>query len=105
MLYLDYTASGRPLSFIEECINKQVLPNYSNTHSDGNYLAESISSCRNDTRGFIKKSLNATDGVDDLIFTGSGSTAAIHKLIGILDISNETDPPVDSTFIKLFFIL
>ncbi len=50
VLYLDYTASGRPLRFIEECINDKVLPHYSNTHSDGNYLAEAISDCRKQYR-------------------------------------------------------
>ena len=37
----------------------------------------------------IKKSVNAID--DNIVFVGSGSTAAIHKLIGILNI---TEPPV-----------
>jgi len=94
VLYLDYTASGRSLRFIENHIFEKVLPNYSNTHSDGNFLAENISLARNESREIIKKSMNALNQVDSLIFTGSGSTFAIHKLIGILDISKASPPIV-----------
>lgn len=37
--------------------------------------------------------MNAIKGTDNVIFAGSGSTAAVHKLIGILDIS-KNNPPV-----------
>ena len=33
LVYCDYTASGRALSFIENFIREQVLPEYSNTHT------------------------------------------------------------------------
>lgn len=33
LVYADYTASGKSLRFIEEYIQKQVLPLYANTHS------------------------------------------------------------------------
>jgi hypothetical protein len=33
LIYADYTASGRSLSFIEDYIQSQVLPLYANTHT------------------------------------------------------------------------
>lgn len=41
----------------------------------------------------IRKSVNGIEGLDNVLFVGSGSTAAIHKLIGILNITRE-NPPV-----------
>ena len=48
--YVDYTASGRSIDFIEDFIKENVLPYYSNTHSDSNYIAEIISGYRNEAR-------------------------------------------------------
>ena len=34
MVYADYTASGRALTFIEDVIRDRVLPAYANTHTE-----------------------------------------------------------------------
>lgn len=34
MVYADYTASGRALSFVEDYIRDHVLPLYANTHTE-----------------------------------------------------------------------
>lgn len=90
VIYIDYTATGRSIKFIEDIIKEKVLPNYSNTHSDSNFTSEIITKYRNDARETIKKSCNVNDNLDNLLFVGTGSTSAVHKLINILRITEQT---------------
>jgi selenocysteine lyase/cysteine desulfurase len=83
--YADYTASGRSLDFIEGIIREHVLPTYANTHTESSGTGLATGRLREDARRIIRDSVRATD--DDLvIFCGSGATAAVNKLIGILEI-------------------
>jgi selenocysteine lyase/cysteine desulfurase len=83
--YADYTASGRSLTFIEDFIREAVLPTYANTHTESSGTGRQTSGLREDARRIIR---NALGGDDDtlVIFTGSGATAAIDKLVRILGI-------------------
>ena len=83
--YADYTASGRALSFVEEFITDEVLPRYANTHSESSGTGLQTTRLREDARGIIHKAVNGDDDTV-IIFAGSGSTAAINKLVGILGI-------------------
>lgn len=83
--YADYTASGRALSFVEEFIRDEVLPRYANTHSESSGTGLQTTRLREDARGIIHRSVNGDDD-SVVIFAGSGSTAAINKLVGILGI-------------------
>lgn len=85
LIYSDYTASGRSLSFIEDYITQNVLPFYANTHSEASTTGRQTSAFREQARGLIRKSLNASDE-DAVIFCGSGATSAIQKLVDILNV-------------------
>ncbi len=83
--YADYTASGRSLDFIEDFIRDAVLPLYANTHTESSGTGSQTTRLREDARRIIREAVGGSD--DDLvIFCGSGATAAVSKLIGILEL-------------------
>ncbi len=85
LVYADYTASGRALTFIEDFISQQVLPFYANTHTETSYSGAQTTAYREQARESIRSAVNGSED-DQIIFTGAGATAAIHKLIDILNL-------------------
>lgn len=101
--YYDYVASGKGLTFIEDYIRDNILPNYANTHSAGSRTGLQTGYFREEARDIIKKAVNASNveaTKDVLIFSGSGCTGAIAKLVQILQLNdrdqfpNRDEPPV-----------
>ena len=85
VIYADYTASGRSLSFIEDYIRRAVLPLYANTHTESSGTGLQTTRFREDARKIIARCAGATED-HAVIFAGSGSTGAIDKLVGVLGI-------------------
>jgi selenocysteine lyase/cysteine desulfurase len=93
LVYADYTASGRALSFIEDYIRGRVLPWYGNTHSEASATGLRTTALREDARRVIHRAVGGTDE-DVVLFCGSGSTAAIDTLIQILELERHGRPVV-----------
>ena len=83
--YADYTASGRSLDFIEDAIRDHVLPRYANTHTESSGTGLATGRLREDARQIIHDAVGGTDE-HVVIFCGSGATAAVNKLVGILEL-------------------
>ncbi|OFE13884.1 aminotransferase [Pseudohongiella acticola] len=90
LVYADYTASGRSLGFIEDYIREQVLPFYANTHTETTYTGARTSALRESSRQMIRRAVNGSAD-DKVIFCGSGATAAINKLIDVLNLRLPAD--------------
>lgn len=86
LVYADYTASGRSLRFIEDFIQHKVLPFYANTHSESSFTGRQSTVLREQARQMVRQGVRADDNYQ-VIFTGSGATAAINKLLAMLNLA------------------
>ncbi len=90
VIYADYTASGRALTFIEDYLRDAVLPLYANTHTESSGTGLQTSRFREDARHIIRAAVGATDE-HAVIFCGSGSTTAINRFVEVLNLRLPAD--------------
>ncbi len=83
VLYADWVASARMYKPIEDKVSQYVLPFVANTHTESNVTGTAMTRAYNESKKIIKRHVNASSS-DNLIFCGSGMTAAIAKLQRIL---------------------
>ncbi|MDJ0790964.1 MAG: aminotransferase class V-fold PLP-dependent enzyme [Acidimicrobiia bacterium] len=86
VIYADYTASGRSVSFIEDYIRDVVLPLYANTHTESSGTGLQTTRLREDARSIIRECLHASDE-HAVLFVGSGCTGAIDRMIRVLGLT------------------
>jgi len=84
MVYCDYTASGRNLSFIERYL-QDIQRQYANTHTEDDITGRSMTRLMDEAERIIKEAVNAGPQ-GRIIPVGTGATAAIDKfqqLVGV----------------------
>jgi selenocysteine lyase/cysteine desulfurase len=80
--YADLTATGRYLHFVEAWL-RRVRPFYANSHTAISSTGRVMTELREEARRVIRRALNAGP-TDEVLFVGSGATAAVNKLVGLL---------------------
>jgi len=92
LVYADYVASGRAMRPVEDFVAQHVLPFYANSHTEASFCGSYITRLRQTARAEIARLTGAMEE-DAVIFTGSGATAGLNRLVSLLGI-NSADRPV-----------
>ncbi len=92
LVYADYVASGRALRQVEDFVATHVLPFYANSHTEASYCGSYMTRLRREARAEIARIVGAGEE-DAVIFTGSGATAGLNRLVNLLGVQ-EADQPV-----------
>ncbi|WP_405109545.1 aminotransferase class V-fold PLP-dependent enzyme [Phaeobacter sp. BS52] len=86
MIYADYVASGRALRQVEDFVLTEVLPYYANSHTEASYCGSFMTRLRGAARQTIARICGADDRFAT-VFTGSGATAGLNRLVHLLGVS------------------
>ncbi|MGD8328811.1 MAG: aminotransferase class V-fold PLP-dependent enzyme [Acidobacteriota bacterium] len=80
--YADLTATGRHLAAVEDWV-RLARPFYANTHTEISTTGRIMTELREAARRIVRDAVHAADD-DEIVFCGSGATAAVNKLVGLL---------------------
>jgi len=92
LVYADYVASGRALRQVEDFIRDKVLPFYANPHTEASYCGAYVNHLREEARAEIARLTKADECA--VMFTGSGATAGLNRLVGLLGVEEAENPVV-----------
>ncbi len=87
LVYADYVASGRALHQIERFVLVEVLPYYANSHTEASYCGGFMTRMRREARAMIGVFCGATAEQHAVIFTGSGATSGINRLVNLFGVT------------------
>jgi selenocysteine lyase/cysteine desulfurase len=93
LVYADYVASGRALSQVEDFVSRHVLPFYANSHTEASWCGAYTTRLREEARCGIARLVGARKD-DAVIFTGSGATAGLNRLVSLLGVEMADRPVV-----------
>ena len=88
LVYADYVASGRALRQVETFVMERVLPYYANSHTQASFCGGYMTRLREDARNVVLHSAGADMGTHAAIFTGSGATGALNKLVHLFGLKS-----------------
>jgi selenocysteine lyase/cysteine desulfurase len=95
LVYADYVASGRALRQVETFIMNEILPFYANSHTEASFCGQLMTRLREQARKIVLKSFGGDENYD-VIFTGSGATAGINRLVKLLDLPSSEQSERDT---------
>ncbi len=93
LVYADYVASGRALRQVEDFVADHVLPFYANSHTEASYCGSYMTRLRAEARAEIALIVGAKEE-DAVIFTGSGATAGLNRLVSLMGVGTADRPVV-----------
>lgn len=83
LIYADYVASGRALTQVERFVLEEFLPFYANSHTEASFVGGTMTRLRREARAVVR-ALCGGDARHAVIFTGSGATAGLNRLVHLL---------------------
>ena len=89
LLYADWAASGRALHAFETLLLRDALPLYANAHTSTSLAGLQASAFRDEARAHVAAAFNAriagaAEHGDVVLWTGSGATGAVDRLVRVL---------------------
>lgn len=91
LVYADYVASGRALRPVEEFVLEHVLPFYANSHTESSFCGGYSTHMREQARSIILEHCGGNPKDHAVIFSGSGATSAVNKLVHLLGIRDAAE--------------